>query len=100
MQDPSNELGDLSKRVAGMEFRIAELERLITAKPYDDDQLFTARQLAQLIGYSYHTLKRWRTEGFGGPPYCKHGPNGAVRYRVAVVNKWLKNQQRTPIEFK
>ena len=62
------------------------------------DQLLTARQLAPLIGYSYWTLKYWRTHGTGGPPYCKKpGKRGAVRYRVSQVNKWLDSQNKSPI---
>lgn len=97
-------LAALSSRVAALENRVAELEQARLSLPatvaYSDDQLLTSRECAKLIGYSCWTLKYWRTHGTGGPPYCKKpGKRGAVRYRVSQVNKWLKRQQKTPIEL-
>jgi len=63
------------------------------------EKLLTTKELAELIGYSPGTLENWRTAGTGGPPYCKHGKNGAVRYKPSLVNKWLAKMNKTPVEI-
>lgn len=93
------ELDAVTTRLTAMEARVAELERQVTLNS-KGEKLLTTKELAALIGYAPGTLENWRTAGTGGPPYCKHGKNGAVRCKPSLVNKWLKKQQRTPIEFK
>lgn len=93
------ELDQLTKHLAALERRVLALENQLALNARAD-RLLTTKELAALIGYSYYTLKRWRTEGTGGPPYCKgKGRRGAVRYRVSAVNKWLAKLNRTPVEL-
>lgn len=93
------EIEQLTKRLAALDARVKELERLLAAKPNGNEQLLTTKELAPLLGYSVGTLENWRTAGVGGPPYCKgKGRRGSVRYRPSLVNKWLAKQNKTPIE--
>lgn len=92
------ELNEVLNRLAKLESRVAELERQ-SALNSKGEKLLTTKELAELIGYAPGTLENWRTAGTGGPPYCKHGKNGAVRYRMSLVNRWLKKQQKTPVEI-
>lgn len=48
---------------------------------------------AQMLGRSANTLKRWRYEGVG-PEYVEIA--GRVRYDVAVLEEFIRQNTRTP----
>ena len=48
------------------------------------------RGASRITGIPVATLTGWRVKG-GGPPYCKAGR--AVRYRVAVLEQWLRDRE-------
>lgn len=50
------------------------------------------RELADMLGVSPRTLRRWR-EGGSGPPFVAAG--GRVRYRLASVERWAQQREQT-----
>lgn len=50
-------------------------------------------EAARIVGRSAATLKRWRYEGIG-PDYVFI--NGRVRYDVAVLKEFIRQNTRTP----
>ncbi len=50
--------------------------------------LLTMRQVSELTGIKYETLRTWRKQGRGGPPSLTLD-TGAVRYRHADVIEWV-----------
>ena len=53
-------------------------------------------EAAELLGVSPRTLGNWRGSGYG-PPFLKLGSGGrtsAVRYRVAALEEYLRQQER------
>ena len=53
--------------------------------------LLTPKQAAQLLNLSTSWLAKQRGKG-GGPPYLKF--DGAVRYRLADLQQWMKARLR------
>jgi predicted DNA-binding transcriptional regulator AlpA len=54
--------------------------------------LLTERELAERLGVTIHTVRRWRyLSPPQGPPVRKLGR--AVRYSVAEVEAWLDDEQ-------
>jgi DNA-binding transcriptional MerR regulator len=53
--------------------------------------LLTQRQAAAYLNVSIRTLQRWRREGIG-PPSIRL-PNGYLRYRLADLYRWLRDQE-------
>lgn len=68
-----------------------QTERAVHELPRITPRL-SAEQLADLIGVSIYTLQRWRTQGTG-PDFEKFG--NQVRYRVDVVEAWMRSQSRS-----
>lgn len=54
--------------------------------------LLTTQEAANFLGVSPRTLEGLRFKG-GGPRYAKIG--GAVRYRLASLEEYLRHQERT-----
>ena len=61
--------------------------------PDRDVALFSEADLAQRLGLSPRTLRKWRHERVDGPPFLRL-PGGAVRYRPADVNTWIDDLER------
>jgi excisionase family DNA binding protein len=61
-------------------------------------QLMTIRELAELLGWSEHTIYQRRYRGDSLPRSIKLG-NGAVRFRHEDVETWLDAQtdDREPV---
>lgn len=57
------------------------------------DQLWTTREVAERIGVTPRTVKAWRSQGRGPEP-VRIGYR-TIRYRPAVVEAWIA-QQETP----
>lgn len=53
-------------------------------------QLMTQRQVADLLGVSVETLRRWRRASTG-PDACRLGPR-VVRYNRTAVLAWLSTR--------
>lgn len=62
------------------------------------DQLLREAQVAELIGFSIHTLRSWRSGGRRdkGPPWKKIGRS--VVYPLSEVRSWMRNLGRSPNE--
>jgi DNA-binding transcriptional MerR regulator len=58
------------------------------------EPLLTQRQAAAYLNVSIRTLQRWRLEGIG-PPSIRL-PNGYLRYRLADLEAWLRDQGEAP----
>lgn len=56
-------------------------------------ELVNTVEAARLVGRSAATLKRWRYEGIG-PDYVFM--SGRVRYDVAVLREYIRQNTRTP----
>lgn len=66
----------------------------MTATPSRPARLMTTEELAELLGVTDRTIKRWRECG-DGPPYMLFGRT--VRYHPGRVQAWmLSNEQGTP----
>ena len=57
--------------------------------PQQLDSLLSDYDLAQLTGFSVHTIRRWRLLQ-QGPRYIKIG--SSVRYRPEDVTAWLESR--------
>jgi predicted DNA-binding transcriptional regulator AlpA len=55
------------------------------------DQWLCTKEVAQIIGFSAATLKRWRAVGTG-PRHAVIGRS--VRYRLRDVEAWLQTMRR------
>ncbi|MBU9710120.1 helix-turn-helix domain-containing protein [Paenibacillus sp. AK121] len=55
------------------------------------DGMVSRQDLAQQLGLSADTLRRWEAEG-DGPASIRVGRR--VLYRVSVVNAWLRARER------
>jgi hypothetical protein len=55
--------------------------------------LVGTREAAAVLGRSPNTIKRWRYEGVG-PDYVEIA--GRVRYDVAVLEEYIRQNTRTP----
>jgi predicted site-specific integrase-resolvase len=53
--------------------------------------LLTSKEVAALLGVSTATLSRWRASG-DGPPVLS--VRGVYRYRPALIEKWIKENER------
>lgn len=60
-------------------------------------QLMTVRDLAELMGWSEHTIYQRRYRGDSLPRSFKLG-NGSVRYRASDVERWLDHHSDGPVE--
>lgn len=66
----------------------------MTATPSRSARLLTTEDVAEQIGVTVRTLKRWRSDG-DGPPFMIFGRT--VRYHPARVQAWmLANERGTP----
>ncbi|MGH4013153.1 MAG: helix-turn-helix transcriptional regulator [Pseudonocardiaceae bacterium] len=54
-------------------------------------ELLTARQVAELLGVSLWTLRKWTRDGLGPQPH-RLGPR-AIRYSREDVNAWLRSRR-------
>lgn len=59
-------------------------------RPPDADPLMDTQQLSEFLQVPATTIKDWRRRG-EGPAYIKLNGH-MVRYRLSVVNAWLKTQ--------
>ena len=59
--------------------------------------LYTAKELAQMLGISPTVLARWRAQG-GGPKFIAEARNSVV-YLVSDVNAWLLKRRRERLTF-
>lgn len=57
--------------------------------------MLTEAQLAERLGLSRPTLRRWRRAG-GGPTWLRLGAR--VLYPVAGLDAWLASRERAPAE--
>lgn len=66
----------------------------MTTTPSRTARLMTTDDLAELLGVTERTIKRWRASG-DGPPHMMFGRT--VRYHPARVQAWmLAREQGTP----
>jgi hypothetical protein len=54
-------------------------------------EFLTEQQAADLLHVTTRTLLRWRTDGFGGPVYCRVGPR-RVLYARATLDAWIASR--------
>src|SRR6516162_780961 len=52
------------------------------------DRMLTTKQTAMILGVSVETLKKWRQKGTE-PQFLRY-PDGAVRYRLSVIMRFLE----------
>jgi excisionase family DNA binding protein len=63
-----------------------------------DPSLLTSDELAEYLGVSERTVKRWREQGKGPRALQLAGTGTSVRYRVTDVDTWLDTQDfPTPV---
>jgi excisionase family DNA binding protein len=63
-----------------------------------DPSLLTSDELAEYLGLSVKTIKRWRVQGKGPRALQLAGTGTSVRYRVSDVDAWLETQDfPTPV---
>jgi predicted DNA-binding transcriptional regulator AlpA len=55
-----------------------------------ENPLLNEVQVAQMLGISKASLRRWRLLGKQGPPFVKIG--ASVRYVPAAVSAWLRSR--------
>lgn len=56
----------------------------------DTENLLTAKQVAEILGVSVHTLQSWRVKGSGhGPDFIKLKKSRLVRYRKKDLATWI-----------
>lgn len=55
----------------------------------------TTAQVAQRVGISRRTVKRWRNEG-AGPVFVRPNGRRMVRYRESDVEAWLSSTETHP----
>lgn len=53
------------------------------------DRMLTTKQAATILGMSADSLKKWRQRG-KGPQFSRY-PDGAIRYRLTVIMKFLED---------
>jgi len=54
------------------------------------ERLLKTNELAERLGVSDVTLKKWRLAGFGPPWKRLRGPRGEIRYLESSAVKWMK----------
>lgn len=54
-----------------------------------DDAMVDTRTAAAIVGLSKSSLEKKRSFG-GGPVFSKYSANGAVRYRVGDLRRWIR----------
>jgi len=60
---------------------------------YQDDDLLTKAELAEVLKVSVRTIDRYISEG-GGPPYVRIGRGrGQLRWRWGDVREWLRQRR-------
>ena len=64
-----------------------------TSSEHGIEPLISEKQLQDILGVGFQTLKRWRKAGMG-PPYIALGPR-RLAYRPSDVKEWLEARQRT-----
>lgn len=57
-----------------------------------ESPLLDSHEVAAYLKVSESTLSRWRSAG-GGPPFVRLG--GVARYRLAAVDAWLAELERS-----
>jgi predicted site-specific integrase-resolvase len=62
----------------------------IAIPPIVVDRMLTALQAATILGVAVETLKKWRQRSGKGPKYVKY-PDGAIRYRLSTVMKFIED---------
>src|SRR5882762_428950 len=65
----------------------------VTSAEHAVEPLISEKQLQDILGVGFQTLKRWRRAGTG-PRYIALGPR-RLAYRPSDVNAWLEARQRT-----
>jgi len=78
-EDTPTEVGDSTESIQMME---NDLKRLLTY-----------RELADILGLSHATLRKWVCTR--RIPYLKLG--GCVRFNAEEISRWLKKYARTPV---
>jgi DNA-binding transcriptional regulator YiaG len=53
------------------------------------DRMLTTKQAAMILGVSFETLKKWRQRR-KRPQFLRY-PDGAIRYRLSVIMRFLAN---------
>jgi predicted DNA-binding transcriptional regulator AlpA len=66
---------------------------VVTSAEHPVEPLLSEKQLQDILGVGFQTLKRWRQAG-AGPPYIALGPR-RLAYRPSDVKAWLEARQRT-----
>lgn len=65
----------------------------VTSAEHGVEPLISEKQLQDILGVGFQTLKRWRKSGTG-PRYIALGPR-RLAYRPSDVQAWLEARQRT-----
>lgn len=66
-------------------------ELVADAPAIHEDSLLTEEQAAELIQFSPHTLRCWRSDG-EGPKWCRVGKR-AIRYKRSDLQDWIRTQE-------
>jgi predicted DNA-binding transcriptional regulator AlpA len=64
----------------------------VTSAQHGIEPLISEKQLQDILGVGFQTLKRWRQAGTA-PRYIALGPR-RLAYRPSDVNAWLEARQR------
>jgi predicted DNA-binding transcriptional regulator AlpA len=65
----------------------------VTSAEHGVEALISEKQLQDILGVGFQTIKRWRKSGTG-PRYIALGPR-RLAYRPSDVKAWLEARQRT-----
>ncbi|HEY7184172.1 MAG TPA: helix-turn-helix domain-containing protein [Blastocatellia bacterium] len=79
------QIGSQDARIKRLEERLSGMGR--------PDRLMTEKEVAALLGVSAHSLHRWRQERPARIPFVLF-EGGDIRYRVDVVESYLKSRER------
>lgn len=75
-------------------FRTILLSILLTIEPTQMDKIFSEKKVADTLGISIHTLRRWRVER-RQLPFVRIG--GRVAYREQDIAKFIKANIVNPV---
>jgi predicted DNA-binding transcriptional regulator AlpA len=60
-----------------------------------DSRFVPTRTAAKIMGFSFFTLQKWRSEGSDGPPFYKVSGNRIVYDREEII-AWVQKHRHVP----